>query len=109
MNSKELRDIFGIKIYLEFESYKKDMLSKTPEEIFNAAYRNDWYIRFYEELLELSEELTDLELSNVIFVQDFLDIVYAEWISSTIWAEDELREFLSNVIRKLCNRQLEVA
>lgn len=105
MSSKDLREIFGIKIYLEFEAYKKDMLSRTSEEIFNAAYRNDYYIRFYEELLELSKELTDVELSDVIFTQNFLDLVYGEWISSTIWSEDELYDFLSNIISKICNHQ----
>ena len=109
MKTDKLRSIFGTKIYLEFESYKKDMLSKTPEEIFKHSYQNDYYVRFYEELLELSKELTEMELSNIILIQNFMDIVYAEWISSITWSEDELSDFLSNLIRKICNRQLEVA
>ena len=34
MNLSELREMFGIKIYLEYEMYKKEMLKQDSEEIF---------------------------------------------------------------------------
>ena len=54
MREKEIRELFCAKISLELNRFKRWILKKEPQEIFNNAYRIDSTINIYERLMEKS-------------------------------------------------------
>lgn len=52
MREKEIRELFCAKISLELNRFKRWILKKEPQEIFNNAYRIDSTINIYERLME---------------------------------------------------------
>lgn len=94
---KQLREIMGTKVYLEFEQYRQEMLRQPPDEIFNLCYQTDCIINIYEHLLIISETATEQELAMVINYPDFINYVYSEWIK--IDYEGDLFEFVKNFVR----------
>ena len=47
MREKEIRELFCAKISLELNRFKRWILKKEPQEIFDNAYRIDSTIVFY--------------------------------------------------------------
>lgn len=94
---KQLREIMGTKVYLEFEEYRMKMLKKQPEEIFDLCYEIDSIINIYEYLLIISESATEQELATVINYPDFIKFVYDEWIN--VDYNGDLFEFVKEFVR----------
>lgn len=109
MERKKLQDLFGMKIFREFDEYKRAMLQNYPEEIFNKAYQNDCFINFYEHLLALSEKLTNKEMQCIIFFPSFLSYLYDRWIESPEVGSEEMYDFIQGIVKQETERFLEVA
>ena len=100
MNLEYLRELLGIKVYLEFDNFKKGMLKEEPKEIFNQAYKVDCYINFYEHLIGMSERLGEDEIKSVIFFPSFLAFLFEEWIKRPELGSNDMYEFISEEIQK---------
>ena len=100
---KQLREIMGTKVYLEFEQYRIKMLKKQSEEIFNMCYEIDCIFNTYEHLLIISETATEQELATVINYPDFINFVYGEWINVDYDGDlfEFVKEFVSDEAEKL--------
>ena len=109
MGRKKIQDLFGIKVFREFDDYKRQVLKKHPEEIFNQAYQNDCYINLYENLLLLSEKLSIEEMQSVIFYPNLLAFLYFEWSKSSEWKCEELDDFIYTKICQIRRQTMEVA
>lgn len=100
MNLNELREMFGIKIYLEYEMYKKEMLKQSPEEIFDKAYEIDCYVTMYEYLLEMSQKLKKEEIESILFFPRFLAFLYGEWLGRSDVTQEEMYVYIYEEIQK---------
>ena len=100
MNLNELKEMFGIKIYLEFEMYKRDMLKKSSEEIFEKAYEIDCYVTMYEYLLEMSQKLKKEEIESILFFPRFLAFLYGEWLGRSEVTQEEMYAYIYGEIQK---------
>lgn len=95
---KLLREVFGKKVYMEFEQYRSQMLREEPKEIFNNAYQIDCHITMYEYLLSIGEQLSENEMMVVIGFSDFLEFLYGEWLKTDL-GEEDLYQYIQDVIR----------
>ena len=109
MERKRLQDLFGMKVFREFDEYRRIMLQNYPEEIFNKAYQNDCFINFYEHLLAMSEKLTNAEMQYVIFFPDFLTYLYDRWITAPKVSSEEMYEFIYKIVEQETKEFMEVA
>ena len=97
LDIKQLRDLMGNKAYLELEHYHQEMLSKTPDDIFNLCYQIDCFVNIYEHLLIISETATEEELVTVINCPDVIRCIFDEWCKMDY--EDDLFEFVKEFVR----------
>ena len=81
MERKELQELFCAKIGMEYARFHCEMLAKTAEEIYQNAYRIDCIINLYEDLLELSQELEQGTLEQLILFPDILEYLYQLWMN----------------------------
>ena len=96
MERKELQELFCAKIGMEYARFHCEMLAKTAEEIYQNAYRIDCIINLYENLLELSQELEQGTLEQLVLFPDILEYLYQLWMNE----EDSYGEELQKCIRK---------
>lgn len=80
MNREELQSLFCMKISLEYACFRKDMIEKPAEDVFNHAYEIDSVINIYECLLEISQELEEKVLSYLILFPNLLAFLYMRWL-----------------------------
>lgn len=110
MSLKEMRAVFGMKIYLEYEVFKLSMLQKSVSELYQEAYKIDTYINLYELLLEKSQGFGESEIRNLLLCSSLLTFLYDLWIKYEDSHVSDLEEFLRIEIPKLeKQRELEVA
>lgn len=109
MSLEEMREVFGMKIYLEYEVFKLSMLQKNVGELYQEAYKIDTYINLYEILLELSQRLDVSEIKNILLCPNLLTFIYDLWLKYEDSHVSDLEEFLQIEIAKLDQqRELEV-
>ena len=96
MNLKEMREVAGMKIYMEYEIFKLTMLNMSGEKIYESAYQIDSYINLYEFLLEMCQEFEEREIKVILLTQNILASLYDEWLSF----EDSSSEDLTGFIRR---------
>ena len=110
MNLEEMREVLGMKIYFEYEVFKQTMLKKSVEEVYESAYQVDSYINLYEFLLEMSQELGEEDIRQILLIPNILTFIYDEWLSFEDSRSEDLCDFIRRRIRKLHKpRILEVA
>ena len=80
MREKEIRELFCAKISLELNRFKRWILKKEPQEIFNNAYRIDSTINIYERLMEKSEHMKKDEMMILLVFPNLLSFMYSNWI-----------------------------
>jgi hypothetical protein len=96
MTLEEMREIAGMKIYMEYEIFKLTMLNKSGEKIYESAYQIDSYINLYEFLLEMCQEFEEREIKVILLTPNILASLYDEWLSF----EDSSSEDLTSFIRR---------
>ena len=101
MNLEEMREVLGMKIYLEYEVFKQTMLKKSVEEVYESAYQVDSYINLYEFLLEMSQELGEEDIRQILLIPNILTFLYDEWLSFEDSRSEDLCDFIRRRIRKL--------
>ena len=80
MEHKTLQELFCEKITLEIECFKSDMLQQEPEVILGRAYQIDSMINIYEILLEMSQEIAEQALKDMLIYPNLLAFLYSEWL-----------------------------
>lgn len=101
MSLEELREVLGMKIYLEYEVFKLGMLQKSVEDLYKEAYQIDTYINLYEIILEMSQSLDESEIKNILLCPDFLAFLYDMWLKYEDSHVADLEGFLRIEIPKL--------
>lgn len=96
MTLEEMREIAGIKIYMEYELFKQQMMQKSVDEVYECAYQIDSYINLYEFLLEMCQEFEEGEIKVILLTSNILASLYDEWLSF----EDSSSEDLTSFIRR---------
>lgn len=96
MTLEEMREIAGIKIYMEYELFKQQMIQKSVDEVYECAYQIDSYINLYEFLLEMCQEFEEREIKVILLTPNILASLYDEWLSF----EDSSSEDLTSFIRR---------
>lgn len=110
MSLEEMCEVFGMKIYLEYEVFKLGMLQKNVDEVYKEAYKIDTYINLYELLLEISQRLDVSEIKNILLCPNLLTFLYDLWLKYEDSHVSDLEEFLRIEIPKLEKQpELEVA
>ena len=89
MREKEIRELFCAKISLELNRFKRWILKKEPQEIFNNAYRIDSTINIYERLMGKSEHMKKDEMMILLVFPNLLSFMYSNWIKKEDKSYDE--------------------
>ena len=100
MNDK-LRDLFCLKINVELDEFKKSLLDKSPQEVYDSAYMIDCMINLKEVLLEKSTVLEPKELRLMVKVPELLHFIYNEWLDYEDSRMEEYGEFISQSIKDM--------
>lgn len=98
MKIEELRRLFCAKISLEYVCFKEEMLVQDKEEIFNSSYKIDTIINIYECLLEMSQDLEETVLNQLILFPQFLTFLFHRWMKKEDLYADELTECIRQEI-----------
>lgn len=82
------------RIEKEYEEFKKDLLNKPKEEIYNSFDKISFYENIYEFLLNSEEETMEL-LKDITLAQLYKNYLNTENIN---WSEEEeIINFLKNI------------
>lgn len=98
MEREELQELFCVKIGLENERFKQRMLKQKAEEIFARAYQIDIIISTYELLLEISREIGEETLKNLIVFPNLLAFLYGGWLKKEDTHTEELKNSIMQMI-----------
>ena len=93
---EELRELFCTKIGLENARFKKKMLKKSAEVLFERAYQIDTMLNLYELLMEMSQKMELEVLKTLLVFPNLLAFLYDRWIKE----EDSHMEELQCSIEK---------
>lgn len=108
MKLKELQELFCAKIAIEYKEFKEHELQLSSEEIFAHAYQIDCMINIYEFVLEMSQNLSEEVLKNLILKPDLLVYLYEAWMKKADSFGRELAECLLEGIENLIINTKEV-
>lgn len=95
-----LQQLLCQQIFLEKEAFKRSILNKEKADIYAAAYEIDCKITIYEQMVEMSQDMEVMALCSVVTLPDILAYFYAKWLEKEDSAWKELRECLTEEIRK---------
>lgn len=96
MELEELQRLFCAKISLEYVCFKEQMLSKEKGEIYENSYMIDTIINIYEIVLEMSQELEEMVLKQLILFPQLLTFLYQRWMKK----EDSYTQELTECMKK---------
>lgn len=105
MREKEIRELFCAKISLELNRFKRWILKKEPQEIFDNAYRIDSTINIYERLMEKSEHMKKDEMMVLLVFPNLLSFMYSNWIKKEDKSYEEYCLGIDETIREICGCQ----
>lgn len=101
MNLEELRNLFCMKISMEQEAFKQEMLKQSPEEIYGNAYEIDCIINIYELLLEMSRKFEEKALKSLLVFPSLLAFLYESWLAQEDSFVTELESYLERATGKI--------
>lgn len=101
MEKEELKSLFCEKIGLEIGRFKKRMLEKAPNEIYERAYQIDCIVCIYEQLLEQMPEMEAEVLKRLLVIPDILAFLYGRWLKQEDSFSEELQWCLKKEIRAI--------
>lgn len=102
MKQEELQELFCGKISMELERFRRCMLRKRPQEIYNNAYRIDSTINIYEQLTDMSVDMETETLMILLVYPNLLAYIYSVWIKTEDSSYEELGLSIDDTIRTLC-------
>ena len=88
---EELRELFCTKIGLENARFKKKMLKKSAEVLFERAYQIDTMLNLYELLMEMSQKMELEVLKTLLVFPNLLSFLYDRWIKEEDSHMEELQ------------------
>lgn len=101
MEKEELEALFCEKIGLEIGRFKRRMLEKAPNEIYEKAYQIDCIVCIYEQLLEQTPEMEAGVLKRLLVIPDILSFLYSRWLKQEDSFSEELQWCLKREIREI--------
>lgn len=107
MDKNELEQMLCEKISLEKSFYKDQLLRQDNNQIYAEYYKTDCIINLYEQLLEMSQELEEGELRNLIIFPRLLTFLYEKWLQQEDSAWQELQQSIQNSIQEIQAAQKE--
>lgn len=102
MKQEELQELFCGKISMELERFRRCILRKNPEEIYNNAYRIDSTINIYEQLIDMSIDMEEEVLMILLVYPNLLSHIYSMWLETEDGSYEELGESIGETIREIC-------
>ncbi|WP_302955453.1 DUF3848 domain-containing protein [[Clostridium] scindens] len=101
MDIEELRELFCVKISLEYSKFKAKMLCNQPEQIYGEAYHVDCIINIYELLLEKSQKIEGKTLLRLLLFPNLLAFCYERWLKQQDSYDKEMEECITESILEL--------
>lgn len=88
LNMEKLNIELNKKLNDEFETYKKKVIKKSPEEIINTAYE----LTVKEEIKDLLTfmNLDDREVKMLLKENNLLDYFYEDWLDTDVPLSDSI-------------------
>lgn len=97
----ELQSILCLKINVEYHKFKKEQLELSAEEIYGNAYQIQTYMCIYENLLEMSQQLSENVLVSLITFPELLAYLFEKWLKVEDSSDEELNYYLQDVISEI--------
>ena len=98
---KTLQELLCTKIGMELAGYKRRMLKKDTEYVFQNAYQIDCMVRIYEGLLEMSQKMVGETVQVLLVFPNLLAFLYRKWIKKEDSSTQELEDCLNENICEL--------
>lgn len=102
MKQEELQELFCGKISMELERFKRCILRKNPQEIYDNAYRIDSTINIYEQLVDMSVDMEAEVLMLLLVFPNLLSYIYFVWLKTEDSIYEELGDSIGDTIENLC-------
>lgn len=102
----QMKDALSKKIFYEWLDFSDELLTKTPQEIFNASYEKVMKEEFYMILSENidEDEYSIEELKALNDTDNILEKAYLNWLKEDV--SDEIRTSLAMSVREIKNKSL---
>ncbi len=98
---EELQSLLCLKINVEYKKFKKRQLSMSAEEIYSNAFQIHSHMCLYENLLEMSQQLSENVLVSLITFPELMAFLYDQWLKVEDSSEEELNYYLQSEISKI--------
>ena len=99
--TKELTEIFCLRLNLEQKRYKKRMLKMNPEAVFSKAYEINCILSIYEMLTEKSEKMETDILKCLLVIPDILHFFYRGWMKTGDSFQMELENSMEQGLKEI--------
>ena len=98
---EELQSLLCLKINVEYKRFKKEQLKSPIETVYGNAYQIHSYMCIYENLLEISQKLSEDVLVSLITFPELLAYLYEKWLKVEDSSEEELNYYLQDRISEI--------
>ncbi len=98
---EELQSLLCLKVNVEYEKFKKAQLALSAEEIYGNAYRIQCYMCIYENMLELSQKLSENVLATLVIFPELLAYLFEGWLKVEDSSDEELNGYLQEEIAEI--------
>lgn len=101
MIREQLKELVCIKLALEDNEFKHYLLKKSPDEIFNSAYKICSYENMYNFLMTICETCNEEDIIKILKFPDLMEYLYSEWIDYEDSSAEDWESFLRQQISDL--------
>ena len=98
---QELQSLLCLKINVEYQKFKKEQLELSAEDIYGNAYQIQSFMCIYENLLEMSQNLSEDVLVSLITFPELLAYLYERWLKVEDSLDEELNYYLQDEISEI--------
>lgn len=98
---EQLKELVRLKISLEYDEFRMDLLKKEPEEIINLAYKICSFENMFDFLVAILENAGEEDVIKILMFPNLMEYLYSEWISYEDSSAEDWEGFLRLQISEL--------
>lgn len=96
-----LQQLLCVKLDIEMEVFKRNILQLDKEKIFEKAYEIDSMINLYELLSDRSQEVEEEALKKMLLFPNLLTFFYERWLKMEDGIMDDYRECIKDGMQEI--------
>lgn len=96
-----LQQLLCVKLDIEMEAFKRNILQLDREKIYEKAYEIDSMINLYELLADTSQEIEEETLKKMLLFPNLLTFFYERWLKMEDGIMEDYRECIKEGMQEI--------